>query len=266
MGSVAAFCCTGLVECPEEHSVAEHPTFSNPTIKEALCEIHFALPEDVQWHSELYGAFFKHIQPEFPSLEPVTSAGLQVQLTSGRVGFLQPQSRMRYKHVSRNLLLQLSESILTVNVLPKYPGWTQMQADIAQAWMWARDVLKPTGITRIGLRYINFVPKASQEEAPGDWFAPNDYVARAVLASPAGLLSRAEVHDTPLRRVVVTLGEAVEAEAPMFVLDVDCVEEAEKGEYLDLTPVLSSLHETAWQVFSGFMTPRLRRFLDGGAP
>ena len=246
--------------------MAEHTSFPNPTIKEALCELHFALPEGVQFDSALYGAFFKKIQPEFPSLEPVTSAGLQVQLTSGRVGFLPPQSRMRYMHASRNLLLQLSEGIITVNVLPKYEGWTQMQADIAQAWAWARDVLNPTGITRVGLRYINFIPRASQEEAPGEWFAPNDHVAKAVLASQAGLLSRAEVHSTAHRRTVVTLGEAVEAEAPMFVLDIDCIEEAGEGHLLDLPTVLSSLHEAAWESFRGFMTPRLRRFLKGGAP
>jgi len=245
--------------------ITEHPAFPNPTIREALCEIHFALPEGVVWDSTNFGKFFMRIQSEFPELEPVTSAGLQVQLTSGRVGFLPPQSRMRYKHASRNLLLQLSEGIITVNVLPKYAGWTQMQADIEQAWIWAREVLNPTGITRIGLRYINFVPKASKDELPMEWFAPNDYVAAAVLASQPGFLSRVEVHSTLLRRSVVTFGEAAEAEEPMIVLDMDCIHEAGEGQFLDLPPVLSSLHDTAWKIFSVFVTPRLRTLLEGGA-
>ncbi len=245
--------------------ITEHPAFPNPAIREALCEIHFALPEGVAWDSSNFGKFFMHIQSEFPELEPVTSSGLQVQLTSGRVGFLPPQSRMRYKHASRNLLLQLSEGIITINVLPKYAGWTQMQADIEQAWVWTKDVLNPTGITRIGLRYINFIPKASSDELPAAWFAPNDYVGGAALASQPGFLSRVEVRGALQRHVVVTLGEAAEAEEPIFVLDMDCIHEASEDQFLDLSPVLSSLHDTAWQIFSGFVTPRLRAFLEGGA-
>lgn len=246
--------------------ITEHPAFPNPTIREALCEIHFALPEGVAWDSSIFGKFFKHIQGEFPELEPVTSVGLQVQLTSGRVGFLPPQSRMRYKHASRNLLLQLSEGIITVNVLPAYAGWTQMQVDIEQAWTWAKDVLNPTGITRIGLRYINFIPKADKDELPEEWFAPNDYVAKAILASQPGFLSRVEVHSALQRRAIVTLGEAVEAEEPMFVLDMDCIHESGEDQTLDLPSVLFALHDTAWQIFSGFVTPRLRTLLEGGAP
>ena len=246
--------------------IVEHPSFSNPTIREALCEIHFAMPEDASWDSAIFGRFFRHIQSDFPELEPVTSAGFQVQIPSGKVGFLPPQGRMRYKHASRNLLLQLSEGIITVNVLPKYAGWAQMQADIAQAWRWTKEVVNPTDITRIGLRYINFVHKVSQDETPGDWLAASDYVAGAVLGSQPGFLSRVEVHTTPAHRTIVTVGEAIDGEESMLVLDIDCVEEAEERQSLELQPVLSSLHDMAWQVFSSFLTPRLRICLEGGAP
>lgn len=246
--------------------IAEHPAFANPTIQEALCEIHFTLPQGVAWDSAIFGKFFKHVQSEFPELEPVTTAGLQVQIPSGRVGFLPPQSRMRYKHASRNLLLQLSEGIITVNVLPKYAGWAQMQADIVQAWSWAKDIVNPTGIARIGLRYINFIPKAGADEIPGDWMAPNDYVSRAVLASQPGFLSRVEVHTTARRKATVTVGEAVDGEQSKFVLDIDCIEEAEQSQPLELQPVLTLLHDITWRVFSSFLTPRLRTFLEGGAP
>ena len=245
--------------------ISEHPAFANPTIREALCEIHFALPEGVSWDSTIYGRFFKRIQSEFPELEPVTSAGLQVQIPSGKAGFLPPQSRMRYKHASRNLLLQLSEGIITINVLPKYAGWDQMQVDIVQAWGWTNEIVNPTGITRVGLRYINFIPNANKDELPGDWLVSNDYVAKAALASQPGFLSRVEVHATAQRRAIVTVGEAVDGEQSMFVLDIDCIEEAEKGQSVDLQPALSVLHDMAWRVFNGFLTPRLRTFLEGSA-
>lgn len=35
-----------------------HPTYPNPTIVEALCEIHFRFPEGTEWKPTLVGEFF----------------------------------------------------------------------------------------------------------------------------------------------------------------------------------------------------------------
>lgn len=99
-----------------------------PTIQEALCEIHFRLPEGESWHPALFSRFFRHIQAEFPDMEPVTEAAFHLQLQSGRAEFVPPRSRMRYKHAARQLLIQLADGILTVNMLPQYAGWRQLQA------------------------------------------------------------------------------------------------------------------------------------------
>ena len=244
--------------------IQDHPAFPNPTIREALCEIHFALPEGVNWDASFFGALYQAIQPDFPRLEPVASVGLQVQLASGKVGLLPPQSRMRYAHRERNLLVQLSEGILTVNVLPRYEGWTQMRSDILWAWEQAAQALSPAGITRIGLRYINTVPKVEPDDTPGDWFARNEYTAAAVLASGPGLLSRCEVHHGLLDRSVVTLGEAIETSG--YVLDIDRIREGQERTYLALEPTLSVLHDSAWSIFTGFISPRLTVLLEGGVP
>lgn len=110
--------------------ITDHATFPNPTIREALCEIHFVMPGGITWDSTIYGKFFNN----------------------------------------------------------------------------------PEGITCIGLRYINFIPKANKDDAPGNWLAPNDHVADAVLASQPGFLSRAEVRVTAAHRVIVTVGEAIDGE------------------------------------------------------
>ena len=117
-----------------------HPTFPNPTIQEALCEIHYHLPGESARKASLLGEFYKQIQPDFPVLEPVTRMGLRLEVgPSGIEQFLPPQQRMLYRHASRNLLLQLSTDILTVNELRKYPGWEQMKLDVLYAWQKLRE-------------------------------------------------------------------------------------------------------------------------------
>ena len=126
-----------------------HPRYANPTIGEALCELHFALPDDVPWKASLAGELFKQIQNDFPEMEPGLEIGLQFELSPQRIGHsvLPPRQRMRFKHKERPLLLQLGPNVFTVNVLPVYPGWVKMRADVLEAWRQASHVLKPAKLT-----------------------------------------------------------------------------------------------------------------------
>jgi uncharacterized protein (TIGR04255 family) len=246
-------------------TIHRHPAFSNPTIQEALCEIHFQMPRGESWQPALFNQFFRHVEHEFPEMEPMTEAGLQFQLKSGRVEFLPPKSRIRYKHGSRPLLLQLSDTILTVNMLPKYAGWIQLEQDIQQAWAWAQQVIHPAGITRIGLRYINFIVKDQPDERAGDWLAPNEFIASAALTSLSSFLSRVEVRLDTERRSIVTLAETSEDGNSQLVLDIDCIAESTRGAYLLLEDRLTALHDRVWEIFVGFLTPRYQKRLEGGS-
>lgn len=167
----------------------EHPSFANPTIREAICEIHFALPAERSWESHLFGDFYQKIQAEFPGLEPVTETGIQVQRAAGNVGISPARSRMRYRHATRNLLLQLSQGVMTVNTLPPYLGWREMKSDIVRAWKWADETLRPSSVTRVGLRYINFIPLAQLQKSQ-----ENGLQKTHIFPMPSSLLSQGIFH------------------------------------------------------------------------
>lgn len=239
--------------------MTQHPTYDNPTIREALCEIHFTLPEDIAWDQSLFGKFYQHIQDDFPEMEPVAESAVRLQLQPGRVEFKPGQSRMRYRHSSRNILLQLASGVLTVNVLPMYEGWANMKKDIKQAWIWADEVIKPKDITQIGLRYINFIPKSEPSERPIDWFSPNEYVARAVLDSFPGFFSRVEIRSDNHNRSIVTFGESKREGSHYFVLDIDCIAEGFAPTKIP-EHIVEPLHDCAWSIFNSFMSSRLETF------
>lgn len=239
----------------------DHPTFANPTIREALCEIHFRLPHNQSWEAEWFGQYYLAIQKDFPNLEPVKDPNLRIELTLGRVELAQMGSRIRYRHRERNLLVQLSEGILTVNVLPKYLGWQRMQADINAAWNAFTSVVPNALIQRIGLRYINMLPLAS-DELPDTWLAANDYAANAALSSEPGFLSRTEVRTRTGCRSIVTVGEG-SGDGRQLLLDIDCIQETGDDNPLSLNAATAELHELTWSIFEGFLTPRYRARLEG---
>jgi len=228
----------------------EHPTFANPIINEALCEIYFTLPDGVQWEPSIYGRFFTLIQEEFPLIEPVPGAHI----------------RMRYRHRARALMLQLSEGLLTVNLLAKYPGWQQMQQDILHGWSSLREILGPVQVTRIGLRYINFIPVTNAAETLATWFAPNAFVAETVLhARPSS--SAIEIQMNEQTKAIVQVGEIANIKDEnnrKFLLDIDAITITESGAAVALAEIITQLHDgVIWTIFDSFRTANLNRLLHG---
>ena len=249
-------------------SADRHPSYPHPTIAEALCEIHFRLPADKPWRPALIGEFFKAIQEQFPEMEPVQELGLQVEVGSGGVSqrVLPPRSRVRFKHRDRPLILQLVEGTLTVNLLPRYPGWEQMRQDVIEAWKRAIETLHARAIWRIGLRYINRIPRQSEPERPGDWLRPTDFIPAGVLGSAQGFLARNEVQLDKENRIIVTLGDQPpDGEAPWgaIVLDIDRILERDLStDEALLLREIDALHDDVWRLFSNAQTERLTAFLN----
>ena len=243
----------------------KHPTYPFPTIKEALCEIHFGLREGETWRSAIFGEFFNAVQADFPEMEPVQQYGFQ--LLAGPTAFehkvIPPRQMVRYTHKDRKLLMQLAEGTLTVNILPVYEGWQTMQKSVLDAWGRVMEVIRPSIVRRIGLRYIDFIPRERPEETPGDWLRESEYLPKAVLRSLTGFLSRTEMKMDPETRLVVALGEA-EDQPPAVVLDVDCIVEKQMGTDTDsIARETQRLHDLESEVFFASLTPRLERKLKG---
>lgn len=247
-----------------------HPSYPYPTIIEALCELHFRLPEESPWRPSLLGELFRTIQVDFPEMEPATEMGVQLQLSQRgvRQTFLPPRQRMQYKHASRPLLLQLAENIFTVNLLVPYPGWETMRRDILTFWHRAVEVLQASAITRIGLRYINRVDRESPHDRPGSWLKANDYIGPGILRSMPGFLSRAEVHLDVPDRIIVTLGDQPpSSNSPhgAIVLDIDRIVEQEiPPDENAISPELERLHNDIWMVFASAKTEKFDQLLQRG--
>jgi len=207
------------------------------------------MPEGIEWGSSAYGRFFALIQDEFPLIEPASGQFV----------------RMRYRHQSKPLLLQLSESILTINLLPKYPGWKQMQSEILTAWTQLKQIAAPAQVTRIGLRYINLIPVIDDDTRLSDWFATNQYVASSVLSARPSA-SQIDIQIDQDVRAIVRVGEATDESdinARKFALDIDTIYTVGQDKLIQLTETIDLLHNKyVWQIFDSFRTPKLDDFLN----
>ena len=246
----------------------KHPSFQNPQIQEAICEIRFQMPDNKKWQPEFFGEYFNSIQQDFPYQEPFVQFGIRMQAEQKGVEqtFLPAQQWVRYKHKSVPLILQLTENILTINVLPDYPGWEIMSKFILDYWKKFYYVINPEQIIRIGLRYINRIERKKADELPEIWLKTSDYIPKAVLSSRAEFISHLDFYKDK-NRIKVTLAEInneiLNKKDIMF--DIDCI--AQKtikiDDEKDIVNEINILHDMAWEVFSASLTTRLRNILEG---
>jgi uncharacterized protein (TIGR04255 family) len=233
--------------------------------------VHFELREGAEWKPALPGELFKRIQDDYPEMEPIQEMGVHFELgPSGLAQRILPtRPRFRYKHKDEPVLIQFAEKTVTLNVLPRYPGWAVMVDRIADIWRRTSELLVPGRVTRIGLRYINRVPRETEDQKPSEWFRTTDYIAPAVLRSEPGLLSRVETRLDAENRVIVTLGDqgASASEASgAFILDIDRIVEKEVSVAVEhITAEADRLHDDVWDIFASAKTKKLERLLQGRA-
>lgn len=245
-----------------------HPSFPSPCIAEALCEIRFsAFKQPGGPHA---GEFFKQIQPDFPEVEPIAEVGVQVQMDKEGLGhrLLAPRQRLRFKHREKPLYLQLGSDLLVVNLLATYPGWTQMKAEVLDAWSKAYRVHgQGTAIHGLTLRYINRIERENLAEQTSAWLRPTDVIPAAALRSDPGFLLRLEVQREG--RTAVTLGdEPTPAGSGSLVLDIERTMNLLMASFTpepdleSLAMTLDHLHNDIWRIFDDARTEKLTALLE----
>lgn len=241
--------------------VAEtNPKYPNPTIVEALCEIHFERSVGPEaFNISMPMDFYSAVRETFPQL--VMAPDRVIELMSGGDGqssFRQTlNQRLQFFADDRKSLIQLGEegSVLTYNVLKPYPGWETLLATFEQHWKPMCAVIKPKAVKRIGLRYINRVDFVDSDNKLSSWLKPNRYLPDALIASSEPFEYRASVRLEEHRDIVINVNSGKAASG--FVFDIDVIWRKPIGIDLETVKgVLTTLHNDEWEVFSSSITEK----------
>jgi hypothetical protein len=67
-------------------AAAQHPSYSNPVITEAVCEVQFELSEDNPWKASMFGDFYKRTRRKKASRAPYARHSRLVRRHEGEGG------------------------------------------------------------------------------------------------------------------------------------------------------------------------------------
>lgn len=243
-----------------------HPSYPNPTIQEAICEIHFPVASDVAWSPAKPTPLLERLRDQYPELETVTEQGLAFAIgpTGPVPQFSSPQLKLKFQHRTAPLAIQIWQNKFTINAVRPYMGWTQLKAELLRVWPLVSEVIAPTSITRLGMRYINRINRLSATESPGHWILENDVVPKAVLTSGPSFLSRLEKRLDRHNRLIVTLAHDTSVAAEPFgslIFDIDRIREQEIAA-ADVGSKVEEMHEDIWTIFANAKSPALERLLN----
>ncbi len=133
-----------------------NPRYENPPLREAVCEFRFE--SDSPWDLAVPGLIYSELSNDFPqrlpSRNPVFSASIAVG-PQGATQQVQPVDELRFWRDDGTGAIVLRPNLLSVTHYRPYPSWDQYLPIIKQVLGVYREVGHPTGIERIGLRYIN---------------------------------------------------------------------------------------------------------------
>jgi uncharacterized protein (TIGR04255 family) len=240
--------------------------YRNPPLVEALCEFQFEPSQP--WDLTIPGLFYERVCEGFPEKRQQEMVEMELRAREARLEQRVRAGIARVQFLRRDgtALVQVGPDLLAVNHLKPYPTWAQFRPMILKHLEIYRDLAKPNGLRRVGLRYINRI------EVPG----PTAELARYLNFYPPqpkdlpqpyeSFLVRVETPYSDERdRLLLTTGSA-QPETPAMtavILDLDYVMGQPGG--ISLTQVeqwLEEAHDRIELAFEACITPQARDLFE----
>jgi len=250
---------------------SSHPSYPHPTIVEALCEIHFVPDPDRQWADNNPLPLLNLLSSEFPIVDFLSEINLSVDIRDGQQNASAQATgqRLRVTNAARNRHVQVppAGNVLVFNVQAPYPGWVAVRSDIERLWKATQSILRPTRVTRIGLRYINRLEHDGSSNL-SDWIKATDKLPAALVNSKRGSRFQMETQEDAAHRSsirVASLPGSDDESRGTILFDIDRAWQSDEGVAPEaVTTIADNLHEAVWGDFSGSITERYQTHLERG--
>ncbi|MBC7259157.1 MAG: TIGR04255 family protein [Chloroflexi bacterium] len=239
--------------------------YRNPPVVEALCEFRFKPGQP--WDLAIPGLVYEKIRDRFPKRRQARIVELSVTATPDGVGQqVLTADRMQFLREDEKALVQVDRDLLAVNHLKPYPTWREFLPLIQQGFSAYRDVARPEGFQRIGLRYINRIEIPGQRVDLEHYLEFRPFVGPNLPQDYGPFMVGIEVpyqNGRDRLRLQVATAAIEKPDALAVMLDLDYFL-AEPGQVQldDVLTWIDAAHSRVEEVFEACLTDRLRQMFE----
>lgn len=238
--------------------------YQNPPVVEALCELFFV---GSIWDTTVPGQLYERVRDRFPKKGEVNEVGVELQVAPGGTGarMLHGNPRTQFIREDGSRMVQLARDLLVVNEVRPYTrfeDWRPLVAEMLDAY---RQVAQPSGLMRLGVRYINRVVISTIAVKLDDYFRVYPQLPSEVATAHGPFVMRVELpmsSSNTAHRLIVTFGSAPndEARSSAFLLDLYDIVELDGSAAFDQVPtLLDEAHANIEKTFENAITAEARR-------
>ncbi|MFQ5795288.1 MAG: TIGR04255 family protein [Candidatus Bipolaricaulia bacterium] len=239
--------------------------YRNPPIIEVICEFRF--DPSSPWDLAIPGLVYQELQNEFPKRRQAKQ--FEVGLRSRAEGVEQEvrtADRMQFLREDEKALIQVDQNLLAVNHLKPYPTWKGFLPLIRRGFEMYCEVAKPTGIQRIGLRYINRIEFPGPGVELEDYFSFYPFLGPKLPRDHGAFIVGVDIPYEDSRDSLRLQSVNVNSEQPetiAILLDLDYSLQQPNGVELETVfQWVDNAHARVEEVFEGCITDKLRELFE----
>lgn len=237
----------------------------NAPLLEVICEFRTAAggAPDVT----VPGVLYEKLRDVFPKKENAPGFGFTVQLTPGSAGAAPLLYPVRFRSENDLDAVQVSPFAVSCHRIPPYEGWDAYLQVVSRVWRVYSEIVDPTQVERVGLRYINRIPVPPSERAEAA-----DYLTIApglpeVLAGreASDFFHRYTLnYEKPNGSLMLQAGiQAVSPTDVGVIVDLDFGFSPQDEAVTQITDVLTAAHAAVEEAFLACLSDRIRSRLEG---
>jgi uncharacterized protein (TIGR04255 family) len=235
--------------------------YSNPPIVEALCEFRFVPIQP--WDMTIPGLLYEKINSEFPEKQQQMAFDMGFQPKKGGVEQkVEMTQRMQFLRSDKSALVQVGPDLLTINHLKPYPTWEAFKPLIFNNLKMYREITKPKGFKRVGLRYINKIEFDKSPIELSDYFSYYPFIPKGLPQTREAFNVRIEIpYEDGRDRLLLTLASTIpeKPEVLSLLLDLDYIMAIPEHVPLDQAPDwIEKAHTRVENAFEACITDKCR--------
>jgi uncharacterized protein (TIGR04255 family) len=236
--------------------------YRNPPILEALSEVFYRGSE---WDGTVPGRFYEKVRDRFPRRKQRGEIEVEVQVAGGmpstRTTPKEPRSQFEQEDGAR--IVQVGRDLVVLNQLRPYPHFAEWKPLAVEAATVYRQLANPTGVERIGMRYLNRIEIPETSFPMERYFTLHVHIPESLGSTHGSFVLRIELE--PLHRhhhLLVTFASAPSetGASSSFMLDLyDRVTPSEPEAFERLGEYLDEGHENIERTFESIITDETRK-------
>src|SRR5215217_2557646 len=200
-------------------------SYRKPPIIEALCEFQFEPSQP--WDGTFLGPIYDKVQSVFPKKRPVDTLQVQFGLSGQEApapNVVSMPGSMWFVREDERVLMKVGPDVVSVHHLQPYSDWETLKGYIERALDAYRQVVNPSGIRRLGLRYVNRLEVPSQNAAIEDFLFASPSIPEKLPQQFSRWVQRVEIPYVKLQGILALQSGSIHEEGQenaAYLLDLD---------------------------------------------